>query len=99
MLIKPDEQVEGAESEQAVTPIVNQQIEEAPCCSGSGRAIGLSGRVLRIEWLGQTLASVCWIVSVFCYGIESAGDWLQLAAASAWLVANIAAVASPTQAE
>ncbi|MEM1225238.1 MAG: hypothetical protein AAGJ40_06045 [Planctomycetota bacterium] len=49
-------------------------------------------RVFRIEWLGQTLASLCWIASVFSYGIQSNGDWLQLVAASAWLVANIAAV-------
>lgn len=51
-------------------------------------------RVLKIEWLGQTIASLCWIVSVFAYGISSTGDWLQLCAASAWLVANIASVAS-----
>ena len=49
-------------------------------------------RVLRIVWLGQTVASVCWICSVFAYGISSIGDWLQLLAASAWLVANVAAV-------
>ena len=49
-------------------------------------------KVLRIEWLGQTVASICWIVSVFTYGISSTGDWLQLAAASSWLVANLAAV-------
>ncbi|MEM6779401.1 MAG: hypothetical protein AAF670_17230 [Planctomycetota bacterium] len=48
--------------------------------------------MFRIEWLGQTLASLCWIASVFSYGIQSNGDWLQLVAASAWLVANIAAV-------
>ncbi|MEM7453636.1 MAG: hypothetical protein AAF456_04700 [Planctomycetota bacterium] len=42
-----------------------------------------------LEWLGQTLASVCWIASVFTYGISSAGDWLQLFAASAWFVANM----------
>lgn len=51
-------------------------------------------RALRIEWLGQTIASLCWIVSVFTYGISSAGDWLQLSAALAWLVANIAAIAT-----
>lgn len=51
-------------------------------------------RVLRVEWLGQTVASLCWIVSVFTYGISEIGDWLQLAAASAWLVANVAAIAS-----
>ena len=25
-------------------------------------------KFLRIDWLGQTLASFCWIVSVFVYG-------------------------------
>ncbi|MFN3190008.1 MAG: hypothetical protein ACE361_05745 [Aureliella sp.] len=53
----------------------------------------LLARMLRVEWLGQTIASLCWIVSVFVYGISSLGDWLQLAAASAWMVANIASVA------
>ena len=47
-------------------------------------------RMLRVEWLGQTVASICWICSVLAYGISSTGDWLQLCAASAWLVANIA---------
>ena len=47
-------------------------------------------KIFCIEWLGQTLASLCWIASVLTYGITSAGDWLQLCAASAWLVANIA---------
>lgn len=51
-------------------------------------------RALSLEWMGQTVASACWIVSVFTYGISSAGDWLQLAAASAWLVANFAALAN-----
>ncbi|MEM8864412.1 MAG: hypothetical protein AAGF31_02565 [Planctomycetota bacterium] len=51
-------------------------------------------KALRIEWLGQTIASICWIASVFVYGISSTGDWLQLGAASAWLVANIAAIAA-----
>ena len=50
-------------------------------------------KMLQVEWLGQTVASLCWICSVFVYGISSLGDWLQLAAASAWLVANVAAVA------
>ena len=48
-------------------------------------------RALRVERLGQTAASVCWICSLFVYGISSVGDWLQLCAASAWLLANIAA--------
>ena len=49
-------------------------------------------RALRVEWLGQTAASVCWIASMLTYGLNSTGDWLQLSAASAWLLANIAAI-------
>ena len=52
-------------------------------------------RALRIEWLGQTVASIAWIASVFTYGISALGDWLQLLAASAWLVANLAALKAP----
>ncbi|NEP61610.1 MAG: hypothetical protein F6K31_32440, partial [Symploca sp. SIO2G7] len=47
---------------------------------------------LRPERLGQTVASLCWIVSVLVYGISAAGDWLQLCAASAWFFSNLAAV-------
>ncbi len=57
-------------------------------------APSLLSKMLRVEWLGQTVASLCWIVSVGTYGISEAGDWLQLAAASAWFVANIAALLS-----
>ncbi len=53
---------------------------------------------LSIEWLGQTLASLCWIISVFVYesnvGLWSTGDWLQLGAASCWMVANVATLVS-----
>lgn len=49
-------------------------------------------RMLRPDWLGQTLASLCWIGSVLSYGISSTGDWLQILAASAWLFANISTV-------
>ena len=55
----------------------------------------LMQRALRVEWLGQTIASLSWIASVFTYGISSTGDWLQLLAASAWLAANIAAISKP----
>ena len=51
-------------------------------------------KMLQAEWLGQTAASLCWIASVFSYGINSSGDWLQLAAAASWLAANTAAVFS-----
>jgi hypothetical protein len=47
-----------------------------------------------IGWLGQTTASVCWIASVMVMGISSNADWLQLFAASSWLIANISAVSS-----
>lgn len=60
--------------------------------AGAGRS--RLARALRVEWLGQTVASVCWIASVLAYGIGSTGDWLQLMAASAWLIANIAAAAT-----
>ncbi len=54
---------------------------------------GRWAKAMRIEWIGQTVASVCWIASVFTYGISSGGDWLQLLAASSWLLANLASLA------
>lgn len=47
---------------------------------------------LQLSWLGQMVASVCWIVSVFAYGVSSVGDMMQLLAASAWAIANLAAL-------
>ena len=52
-------------------------------------------RALSIDWLGQTTASICWICSMFVYGVGSAGDWLQLIAASAWFLANLFAIVKP----
>lgn len=49
-------------------------------------------KMLSFEWIGQTLASLCWIVSVFVYGLNSTGDWLQLMAASSWMLSNIASI-------
>ncbi len=66
------------------------RIEERFVVSGAGRS--RLARVRSIGWLGQTAASVCWISSMLIYGLESGGDWLQLCAASAWLLANIASV-------
>ena len=51
---------------------------------------GRLARARSIGWLGQTAASLCWIGSMLSYGIDSGGDWLQLCAATAWLLANIA---------
>ena len=53
-------------------------------------------KMLSLEWLGQTAASACWIVSVFVYSDGAlpgnAGDWLQLAAASSWMAANMSSI-------
>lgn len=49
-------------------------------------------KMMSIEWLGQTVASGSWIVSVFVYGLSGTGDYLQLVAASSWMLSNIAAV-------
>ncbi len=46
-------------------------------------------KMLRPDYLGQTLASLCWVFSVFIYGISGLGDWLQLAAAMFWFAANM----------
>ena len=51
-------------------------------------------KMMSLEWLGQTVASGAWIVSVFVYGLASTGDYLQLVAASSWMLSNIAAVIS-----
>jgi len=51
-------------------------------------------KMTSLEWLGQTIASGSWIVSVFVYGLTSTGDYLQLLAASSWMLSNIAAVIS-----
>jgi len=66
--------------------------DEGAVASGARRS--RLARVRSVEWLGQTAASVCWISSMLAYGIRSGGDWLQLFAASAWLLANIAAIAT-----
>ncbi len=58
----------------------------------SGAMRSRLAKVRSIKWLGQTTASVCWIGSMLTSGIESSGDWLQLCAASAWLLANIATI-------
>ena len=49
-------------------------------------------KMMSVGWMGQTVASLCWIVSVFAYGITTTGDWLQLCAASSWMISNIAAI-------
>lgn len=55
-----------------------------------GPTRGRLAKMRSLPWLGQTAASMFWIGSMLTYGLESGGDWLQLCAASAWLLANIA---------
>ena len=49
-------------------------------------------KMMSFEWIGQTLASLCWIISVFVYGLNSNVDWLLLMAASSWMLSNIASI-------
>ena len=52
-------------------------------------------RTISADWLWQTIASIFWIFSVFAYGVNSTGDWLQLFAATSWLFANISNLKNP----
>ena len=52
----------------------------------------LAPHFLRVEWLGQTIASLCWISSMYFYGIKDIGDGLQLVAGLAWFIANLASL-------
>ena len=49
-------------------------------------------KIMSLEWLGQTVASGAWIVSVFVYGLASTGDYLQLVAASSWMLSNLSLI-------
>ena len=68
--------------------LMQNDINHADAAQSPGRF----QKVLRIDWLAQTTASLCWIASVFAYGISSSGDWLQLVAGTSWLIANISSV-------
>lgn len=69
-------------------------IKEHPDMVVTSRAARLK-RALSPAWLGQTAASLCWMASVFSYGISSTGDWLQLFAASAWFLSNVSTLIAP----
>ena len=51
--------------------------------------------IFNVGWLGQMVASILWALSVFVYGITTTGDVLQLCAALAWTIANLATLKSP----
>ena len=74
--------------------MLEQNSKEATVFTMLRMKLARSEKVLSIEWLGQTAASLFWIVSVFVYGISSTGDWLQLCAAFSWFVANISSLFS-----
>ena len=82
----------GSDKAMAIATEVMNQNETAETGGSTDAGKSLLSRAMKIEWLGQMVASLCWIVSVFSYGITSTGDWLQLAAACSWAVANIAAL-------
>ena len=91
------ERDESTALQTAVSPSGSNTITNSE--SGGKVATSIQGRsrlarALRVEWLGQTAASLCWISSVLTAGISSRADWLQLLAACSWLLANIASVAS-----
>ena len=93
MLTGNDEGVAGwALAAPSSGPNAPSETARREIASGAGQS--RLARALRAEWLGQTAASVCWITSMLTYGISSSGDWLQLFAASAWLLANIASIAT-----
>ena len=49
-------------------------------------------KLMEAEWLGQTVASLCWIFSMYYYGLDSVGDKLQLCAGVTWFIANMASL-------
>ena len=58
---------------------------ESPPASNTMRDHPTTPRFMKIEWLGQTVASLCWVGSMFFSGLNTGGDWLQLTAALAKL--------------
>ena len=60
--------------------------------SDSKNNLKKSSQKAGLSWFGQMAASLFWLASVFSYGISSMGDVLQLFAALAWMIANLAAL-------
>ena len=77
-----------------VLDLLNNKEESNNTSSQQNNSQTRMGKMMSIEWLGQTIASGSWIISVFFYGLSSTGDYLQLVAASSWMLSNIAAVIS-----
>ena len=77
-----------------VLNLLNNDEDSNNTASQKNKSQTRMGKMMSIEWLGQTIASGSWIVSVFVYGLASTGDYLQLVAASSWMLSNIASVIS-----
>ena len=77
-----------------VLDLLNNEEESNNTSSQKNNSQTRMSKMMSIEWLGQTIASGSWIISVFVYGLSSTGDYLQLVAASSWMLSNIAAVIS-----
>lgn len=77
-----------------VLNLLNNDEDSNNTASQKNKSQTRMGKMMSIEWLGQTIASGSWIVSVFVYGLTSTGDYLQLVAASSWMLSNIASVIS-----
>ena len=77
-----------------VLDLLNNEEESNNTFSQKNNSQTRMSKMMSIEWLGQTIASGSWIISVFVYGLSSTGDYLQLVAASSWMLSNIAAVIS-----
>jgi len=77
-----------------LTPELTPKLAPEPTPERS-RLPPLLRRAMRIEWAGQTAATLCWIPSVFADGRTPRGDWLQRCAAPAWLPANPGGLAPP----
>lgn len=77
--------------------MLNQTLSGETNKKTDGNAPTRMQKAASLDWLGQTLASLCWIISVFVYAngepsSMSSGDWLQLTAASCWMASNIASL-------
>ena len=67
-------------------------VETSSSASSEANDHRTTPQFMRVAWLGQTIASLCWVCSMGFYGVNSIGDWLQLAAGLAWFIANIASL-------
>jgi len=73
----------------------NQELKAESSLPLSDLSQNILTRASRVEWLGQMAASVLWMTGMLVSGLSSTGDYLQISAAGAWFVSNIAALMKP----